>query len=407
MNRSNSGNQMPIQFEFRVPALEVTQGPGRVLYTFAVDGKAVHSFATISRVRRAEARALSGYQRPEVLKHIAEIRAYLEGERPMLPNSMVMAFDQRVRFEPGQPPESPGYVCPGTLVIPVDPTAPDEAKPGFIVDGQQRLAAIRDAAIGCFPICVTAFITGDVREQTEQFILVNSTKPLPKGLIYELLPATQSRLPSLLERRRFPAYLAERLNYDEDSPLKEMIQTPTNPLGVIKDNSILRMIENSLDQGMLYRLRGGEDGPDVDTILRVLKNFWGAVSDVFKDAWGAHPRKSRLMHGAGIVSLGFVMDWIGERYALSGIPSRQQFAADLLPLKEVCRWTAGYWEFGPGSVRKWNEVQNTSKDIQLLSNYLLIQYKARVWNRGTTARGMVVPLRAAAFSSLGPSSETQ
>jgi DGQHR domain-containing protein len=386
MRLSSNGNHMPIKLELRVPAIEVTQGPGRVLFTFAIDGKEVHSFATISRIRRAEGMELSGYQRPEVLKHIAEIRTYLEGENPMLPNSVVIAFDQRVRFELGPSAGGPEYLRPGTLVIPIDPTAPDEAKPGFIVDGQQRLAAIRDAAIVTFPICVTAFITDDVREQTEQFILVNSTKPLPKGLIYELLPATHSRLPTLLERRRFPAELAERLNHDGDSPLQGMIQTPTAPGGVIKDNSILRVIENSLDHGTLYRFRESERGPDVETILRVLKNFWGGVRDVFKDAWGAPPRKSRLTHGAGIVSLGFVMDCIGERYAPSGIPSREQFAADLLPLKEVCRWTAGYWEFGPGSVRKWNEVQNTSKDIQLLSNYLLIQYKVRVWSREVGAR---------------------
>jgi DGQHR domain-containing protein len=312
---------------------------------------------------------------------------------------MIMAFDQRVRFEAGPLSEGLGYLRPGTLIIPVDPTAADEAKPGFIVDGQQRLAAIRDAAIGTFPICVTAFITDNVREQTEQFILVNSTKPLPKGLIYELLPAIESRLPALLERRRFPAYLAERLNYDDDSPLKGMILTPTNPFGVMKDNSILRMIENSLDQGMLYRLRGGEAGPDINAILGVLKNFWGAVNSVFKDAWGAQPRKSRLMHGAGIVSLGFVMDWIGERFGPSCIPSLEQFETDLMPLKEVCRWTAGYWEFGPGSVRKWNEIQNTSKDVQLLSNYLLIQYKARVWTRGEHGRATIVPLRAANSSA--------
>src|SRR6266581_3179656 len=391
--RSSNGSQMRMQFEFRVPAIEVTQSPGRVLYTFAIDGKAVHSFATISRIRRAEASGLSGYQRPEVLKHIAEIRNYLEGQSPMLPNSMVMAFDQRVKFEPGSPLDGPDYLRPGILVIPVDPTAPDETKPGFIVDGQQRLAAIRDAAIGAFPICVTAFITDDVREQTEQFILVNSTKPLPKGLIYELLPATQSRLPTLLERRRFPAFLAERLNHDENSPLRQMIQTPTTPGGVIKDNSILRMIENSLGYGMLYRFRDGEHGPEVEKILGVLKSFWDAASEVFKDAWGSLPRKSRLMHGAGIVSLGFVMDAIGERYRPVGLPSREQFINDLTPLKEVCRWTAGYWEFGPGSVRQWHEVPNTSKDIQLLSNYLLIQYKARVWHRGAPGRGVILPLR--------------
>src|SRR5262249_23494438 len=151
----------------------------------------------ISRIRRADVQGLSGYQRPEVLKHIAEIRGYLESSSPMLPNAVVIAFDARVYFEPATTtaPDGPGYLRTGALVIPIDPTASDEAKPGFIVDGQQRLAAIRDAAVRAFPICVTAFITEDVREQTEQFILVNSTKPLPKGLIYELLPATESRLP--------------------------------------------------------------------------------------------------------------------------------------------------------------------------------------------------------------------
>ncbi len=48
---------------------------------------------------------------------------------------------------------------------------------------------------------------------------------------------------------------------------------------------------------------------------------------------------------------------------------------------DVCRWTDGYWDFGPGQKRRWNEIQNTGKDIQLLSNYLLVQYKALVWNK--------------------------
>jgi hypothetical protein len=109
------------------------------------------------------------------------------------------------------------------------------------VDGQQRIAAIRDARIGPFPVCVVAFITDDDQEQREQFILVNSTKPLPKGLIYELLPTTRARLPSLLQQRRFPAYLLDRLNHDEGSPLRGLIRTPTVVDGLIKDNSVLKM----------------------------------------------------------------------------------------------------------------------------------------------------------------------
>lgn len=376
--------------ELRIPALEVSQTPGRTLYSFAVDGKLIPGFATVSRIRR-NGTALEGYQRPEVLSHIAEIRAYLEGQSPMIPNALVIAFDSRVRFEPQPMPRGANgcpYARPGTLIIPLDEALSDEDKPGFIVDGQQRLAAVRDATISCFPICVTAFVTNDVREQTEQFILVNSTKPLPKSLIYELLPGTDTMLPSLLQRRRFPALLLERLNRDEGSPLQNMIQTPTTPEGTIKDNSMLRMLENSLSDGVLYRFRADEDeDADADAMLSVLTSFWGAVRDVFDDAWGLPPKRSRLMHGAGVVSMGFVMDAIAERHRAAGFPTTEAFGEDLAPLKDVCRWTDGYWDFGPGCQRKWNEIQNTSKDIQLLSNYLLVQYKSIVWSRGSRQKG--------------------
>lgn len=370
--------------ELRLPALEVRQGPDRTLYTFAVEGKLVHDFAAVSRVRR-DGEGLNGYQRPEVLSHISEIRNYLESESPMVPNAVVVAFDSRVRFEPSGGPKGE-YSRAGVLVIPKTMDESREQLPGFIVDGQQRIAAIRDAAVDTFPICVTAFITDDIREQTEQFILVNSTKPLPKGLIYELLPNTEAVLPSLLARRKLPAYLVARLNHDEHSPLKGMIQTPTTPNGVMKDNSMLRMLENSINDGLLYRLRNGFGETEAEPMLGALFNFWGAARDVFSDAWGLPPKRSRLMHGAGVVSLGFVMDAISERYRSETHPSLKQFKQDLKPLKAVCRWTDGYWDFGPGQQRKWSDVQNTSKDVQLLSNYLLLQYKGLVWAKARPGR---------------------
>jgi len=372
--------------ELRLPAIEVRQSGARVLYTFAVDAKLVPSFATISRIRRDEG-GLHGYQRPEVLSHIEEIKAYLESESPMIPNAVVIAFDSRVRFEPAGEKGAIAYARPGTIIIPIDKKAATEDRPGFVVDGQQRLAAMRDAEVERFPICVSAFITDDVREQTEQFILVNSTKPLPKGLIYELLPNTEASLPTMLMRRRLPALLVNRLNQDENSPLRGLIYTPTNPKGVIKDNSILKMLENSLNEGVLYRLREGSGDVDLEPMLGVLFAFWGAVSKVFKEAWSLPPKRSRLMHGAGIVSLGLLMDRIADRHRSKGLPPEKVFMKDLEPLKPMCRWTEGTWDFGPGQQRKWNEIQNTSKDIQLLTNYLVVQYKALVWNKAPQKSG--------------------
>ena len=83
-----------------LPALEVRQGEGRVLYSFAVDGKKLPLFAAVSRIHRDGDAEVEGYQRPEILSHIASIRRYLESGSPMIPNALVIAFDKRVRFEP-------------------------------------------------------------------------------------------------------------------------------------------------------------------------------------------------------------------------------------------------------------------------------------------------------------------
>jgi DGQHR domain-containing protein len=364
----------------RLPAIEIRQGRSRVLYSLAVDGKILHQFATVSRLRRDSDHELGGYQRPEVLAHIKQIKTYLESEDPLLPNAIVIAFDDRVTFEPADvQPVGQGFTRVGNLAVPIDESLADEEKPGWIVDGQQRSAAIREANLVEFPICVTAFIAEDEREQREQFILVNSTKPLPKGLIYELLPQTDATLPTLLRRRRFPAYLLQRLNFDEDSPLKRLIRTPTNPEGLIKDNSVLKMLEHSLSEGALHDYRDPYTGEgDVVSMLILLKRYWAAVAKVFEAAWGLPPHQSRLTHGVGIVSMGFLMDAISD--AFQSIPSQSEFEQYLSPMANYCHWTGGYWEMGAGVRRKWSELENTARDIQLVSDYLLTAYREVVWD---------------------------
>jgi DGQHR domain-containing protein len=364
--------------ELRLPALEVRQGAHRTLYSFAVDGKRLSRFATVSRVHRDDNAEIQGYQRPEVLSHISSIRRYIESGDPMIPNALVVAFDKRVSFEPDGPRVRGAYARTGTIVIPIEDDLADKDKPGWVVDGQQRCAAIRDARVESFPVCVTAFITDSAAEQRSQFILVNSTKPLPKGLIHELLPTTTGELPKVLQLRRFPAYLLERLNYEVESPLCHMIHTPTTPDGVIKDNSIFRMLENSLSDGSLYRFRDSRTGEgDADQMLALLMDYWAAVRDVFPSAWGLPPRKSRLMHGVGVVSMGFVMDAIVDSHWRRSVPGYREFLQDLEWIKDACHWTEGHWELGAHHQRKWNDLQNTPRDIQLLTNFLLFEYKVQ------------------------------
>lgn len=357
-----------------VPAIEIIQGRSRKVFAFPVDGKLLPRFASVTRIARTESDGVTGYQRPEVLSHISQIRKYLESTDPMLPNAIVVAFDKSVRFKPAFANISTKHGRLGSLHIPLP--VEGGATPGLIVDGQQRSAALREAEIHRFPVFVVGFIAEDEAEQREQFLLVNSTKPLPKGLLYELLPSIDAPLPEALARRRFPAILLERLNHDPNSPFRGMISTPTAPKGVVKDNSILRMLENSLTDGALFRFRTSTgDAADLEAMLNVLKHFWQAVQQVFPHAWGVPPKRSRLMHGAGIISMGFVMDAIADHHRRTAVPAIRQFIAGLTPLASECRWTDGFWDFGAGRHVKWCDLQNTSGNIQLLTDHLLAQYR--------------------------------
>ena len=365
----------------RLPALRVKQSESRYLYSFAVDGKKLQEFTTISRIGRDDAEQIAGYQRPEVIAHIAEIQSYLESENPMIPNALVIAFDDTVTFEHAPSPADTDYSQSGILVIPLR-DGKDCDKPGWIVDGQQRSAAIRNAQVSAFPMCVVGFVAETDAEQREQFILVNSTKPLPKGLIYELLPSTNAQLPSLLQKRRFPAMVLEQLNRNPDSPFHRLIRTPTNGDGVIADNSILKMVENSLSDGVLYHYREFElVNSDIEGMVGVLNKYWYAVKDVFSDAWGKSPTKSRLMHGAGIVCMGFLMDTICSQFDDPGNISSSDFKEHLLPLQDACKWTKGTWEFDVELKRRWNEIQNLPKDIYILTDHLHALYRQLVMNK--------------------------
>jgi DGQHR domain-containing protein len=325
---------------------------------------------------------LSGYQRAESIAHIRTIKKYIESADAMLPNALVVAFDPTVRFEAGG---GDGSVRTGRILIPVVAGATEAEKPGWIVDGQQRSAAIREADVESFPVYVTAFVTDSVAEQRAQFILVNSTKPLPKGLIHELLPSTPAAdLPIMLLKRRYPAQLLDRLNYDPDSPLYRRIRTPTTAEGTIKDNSILKMLAMSIEDGALYQWFDADSGAgDTDAMLTLLKRYWAAVAEVFPEAWHSSPRRSRLVHGVGIVSLGCVMDEISYQLREEGIPSARLYAEHLRLIAGDCHWTAGSWRLATDDRRRWNELQNTPRDIKALSDYLVRHYRRAVASKSS------------------------
>ncbi|MBB1035734.1 DGQHR domain-containing protein [Dietzia sp. CQ4] len=363
--------------EIRLPALRIRQGQQHI-YTFGVDGKRLDEFATVSRAHRPDV-ALHGYQRPEVRSHIRAIRRYLESDGAMLPNAIVLAFNEQVKFVPSNTGSAVDYVTTGELVIPINEPVSEDQKPAWLVDGQQRSAAIRDAELEEYPVAAVGFIAHGEAEQRSQFILVNNTKPLPKGLIHELLPDTSGHLPPSYARKQLPATVLSRLNLSRGGnvePFAGRISTPTMENGYIKDNSVLKMIENSIYEGALYQYRNPEDGTgDIDQMVLHLNFFWKMVQATFPEAWDLPPTKSRLTHGAGIQSLGYVMDTLTDGIAASDLPNLR-IDRDLASLADHCAWTSGNWRFRAEEPRRWNGIQNTPNDVKLLTNHLLRALRA-------------------------------
>ena len=355
----------------KIPAIEFRQNDNR-LYTFIINGKKIPLFASIARIKRGEHHELAGYQRPQVISHIGEIRRYLESQNSMIPNAIVIAFDDRVKFTRESFGNSDSGF--GHVEIPIDADVHDGDKVGWIVDGQQRISAIQDADVVSFPMCVVGFVANDERAQREHFIRVNSAKPLPKDLIDELIPETDALLDTAKEKRKFPLKLRNSLNTSDHSPFRARIKTPTSPSGYIASSSVMKMLDNSLSNGVLFRHRRIASD-DVQTMLAILFNFWNAVRCVFPTEWELPPSKSRLTHGAGIIGLGLIMDNICDRLARTVVPDETSFATELAKLREHCRWTAGEWDLGGGVIRRWNDIQNTPRDVEALANHLVNCYR--------------------------------
>ena len=169
------------------------------------------------------------------------------------------------------------------------------------------------------------------------------------------------------------------LNKDPESPFQGLIHRQTtdskNKRAVIRDNSLIQVIKDSLNDfhGCLYQYKNVATGEiDVESIRKTLILYWSVVKETFPEAWGKDPKKSRLMGGVGIKSMGRLMDRIMNNIHPDDANAKGKVQKALLPLKDHCAWTKGTWVHLNGL--PWNFLQNTARDIRLLSNMLIRLY---------------------------------
>lgn len=360
-------------------ALKVSQRRGKVIYLLSLKASELLSISGISRVTRDDVGKLIGYQRAEVRRHVKEIADYLSSGDMLLAHPIILAFTSEVRFVSSRGQKSfDGLASAGMLEIPLPRKESD--KPAWIVDGQQRALAIQTLKDQDFAVPVCAFVADNVELQRDQFLRINNSKPLPKGLVAELLPEVDSPLPPKLAVKKIPSALCDLLNKENGSPFKGLIKRPSTQGNrtnseVITDTVIIKMIEDSLTNpsGCLFPYRNIATGEyDQQAIWSVLTTFWNAVKQVFPEAWGKSPTSSRLMHGVGIRSMGKLMDRIMASINPLNEDALELVAKELRLIAPVCRWTNGIWE-ELGRL-EWNQLQNLHKHQAILSNFLIRSY---------------------------------
>jgi DGQHR domain-containing protein len=356
-------------------ALRVIQACDAPLYLLSLTAQEIRQVADISRVSRDNTGDLIGYQRPEVRQHVQEITDYLNGDQVLFPNPIIIALPSTVSFvcSRGSGNKDSSAVA-GTLKIPF-PNG-DGRKPGWIVDGQQRALALARSRRQDFPVPVNAFIADSVELQRDQFLRINNTRPLPRGLVTELLPEIGTPLPPRLSLRQTPSALCDLLNRDTDSPFCGLIRRPsgskdTRGKAVVTDTSIVQMLQESLTSpsGYLFPFRNPSSGEtDFAGLWTALLVYWAAVRDTFPEAWGKPPTQSRLMHGTGIRAMGRLMDRVMARIDPGHADASTQVRADLALLAPYCRWTSGRWE---ELDLRWNQVENLPRHTHELSSFLI------------------------------------
>jgi DGQHR domain-containing protein len=355
----------------------VTQGEGKgvPLYAFFIRAEDILRIADISRIKRDGAGGLLGYQRDEVQHHVNEIVEYLNSQNVLFPNAIILAMSSAVRFGKSRGPQIGSTSCEaGHISIPLSSNG---KRPAWIVDGQQRTLALMKSTRPDLLVPITAFVSDDFEVHRTQFLLVNKVKPLPSGLISELLPAVNTVLPSSLSKNKIPSALCDILDKDPESPffglvIRETTDRKSSATAVVTDNSLIHVIRSSLNSvhGCLYQYRNVATGEiDVDGVRATFNLFWQQVKETFPEAWGKDPKSSRLMGGVGIKAMGALMDRIMGSISASDANESDRIRVALKPLVGRCAWTEGNWELLNGL--PWKHLQNTPSHVNLLSNMLI------------------------------------
>lgn len=238
----------------------------KTMFFFVLEAKKIYERFDVSR--RIDDKE-KGYQRSFNKTRINQIKKYIDKEKGILPNSILVNIDAE-KYSFSDKSNKLTFVNNGTL--------------GFIIDGQHRVwGANNSEANILLPVVATIELT--TQQQAQLFVKINkSQKGVPVSLYLDLLDITDGVIEDFdgedVSAQRRAIEIAKRLNEDEESPLFGLIRT-TGDSGIgIALAEFVNQIKEYVDpkKGKLLNY-GFEDQ------CKIFKIYFKAVKSVFLEEW--------------------------------------------------------------------------------------------------------------------------
>lgn len=307
----------------KVQALRIQQKSGH-FYLFCLKASELFEITEINQ--RIEGKE-EGYQRVLSPGRVRAVSRYIQAGG-LIPGSIIVTFDKLSFNE-----------TTNELAL------PPSTNPGWVVDGQHRLAGAHEAAkAGCdIVLPVAAFEGVSFEDQVELFITINrEAKNVSSSLYLDLLknlPKKKTEKEMLEERI---TDIARALNSDEDSPFfQRIIFTKTARAGEVSLTNFARVMRP------LFNKSGGTLSPYTQTEqVGVINNYYRALQTAFPKSWKNDSPVFFRTIGFGAVwrVFPFVFTTALSTYKASNVASFTKI------LKEIAGFDFEIWsQYGTGS----------------------------------------------------------
>ncbi len=392
----------------RLTAEQIKMPDKSIRYHFSCDGRLIRSVAYVARL---DALRCEGNQRDEIPDHVGKI-AHGITIGTNVPNAVLLVLKEDMVVEEipdtnQDIPESsivirplqdgwiesyhplfPEHIVqcwrPVEIDFPYRSAAFDSEKSAQIVDGQQRTAALSLVDIDDKPYVTLSVIAipTDNDGARRIFEVANTSVKITTDFRRALLASTNDAQGYQVYEQQVAKAVSTLVLRDEESPFFNIVRHP----GVryergntphIPHNSLFSLVKEMLAAGL------GQFCETEKDICTLIKQSFQKVKDRWPDEWNRRPSETKLMHGAGLRGIAFLIE-----QKLSQILTANQDIEDIADprlwdgvvqmldtLKERVIWSTAAMADANDEVQSWfteNVLtrQNTPTDIGKLKDAL-------------------------------------